>query len=109
MLKCWRVEVMRHKPSCTGLDNYAQMKPTWEELVEISIHLATKYLDKPHTDDLEFWNNSITLALLLQYIELAHVMKHGDMGSVEATFTLDLGLQKCSETQICHIPYKAYA
>jgi hypothetical protein len=86
MLECWCVGVMRHKPGCTRLDNYAQMEPPWEELIEISIYLATNYLDKPHVDDLEFWNNSIMLAHLLQYIELAHVMKHGDIGHVEATF-----------------------
>jgi len=86
VLECWHVEVMRRKPSCTNLDIYAQMKPPWEELVEISIYLATNYLDKPHVDDLEFQNNSITLARLLQYIELAHAMKHSDIGRVEATF-----------------------
>jgi hypothetical protein len=86
MLECWCVEVMRCKPSCTKLDNYAQMKPPWEELVEISIYLATNYLDKPHVDDLEFQNNLITLACLLQYIELAYVMKHGNIGHIEAMF-----------------------
>jgi hypothetical protein len=62
------------------------MKPTWEELIEILIHLATKYFNKPHADDLKFQNNSITLTCLLQYIELAYAMKHGDIGYVEATF-----------------------
>jgi len=41
------------------------MKPTWEELVEISVYLATKYLNKPYAEDLEFWNNSIMLACVL--------------------------------------------
>jgi len=62
------------------------MKPTWEELVEISVYLATKYLNKPYAEDLEFWNNSIMLACVLQYIELAHAMKHDDIGCVKATF-----------------------
>ena len=86
MLECWCVEVIRCKPSCTVLDDCIQMKPTWEELIEILIHLATKYLNKPHADDLKFQNNSITLTCLLQYIELAYAMKHGDIGYVEATF-----------------------
>jgi hypothetical protein len=86
MLECWRVEVIRCKPTCKSLEDYAQMKPTWEELVDVSIYLALNYLDKPDAEDLEFRNNSITLARLLQYMELAHAMKHGDIGHVEATF-----------------------
>jgi hypothetical protein len=86
MLECWRVEVIGCKPTCKSLEDYAKMKPTWEELVDISIYLALNYLDKPDAEDLEFRNNSITLARLLQYMELAHAMKHGDIGRVEATF-----------------------
>jgi len=86
MLDCWHVEVIRHNPTYKSLDDYAQTTPAWEDLVEISIYLALNYLDKPHADDLEFRNNSIILARLLQYIELAHAMKHGDIGRVEATF-----------------------
>jgi hypothetical protein len=44
------------------------------------------YIDKPNADDLEFRNNSIMLGHLLQYIELAHAMKHGDIGRIEAMF-----------------------
>jgi hypothetical protein len=86
MLDCWHVEVIKCNPTCKSLDDYTQTKPAWETLVDISIYLALNYLDKPHVDDLEFRNNSITLACLLQYIELAHAMKHGDIGCVEATF-----------------------
>jgi hypothetical protein len=80
------MEVIKCKPTCKSLDDYAQTKPAWEDLVKISIYLASNYLDKPHADDLEFRNSSITLAHLLQYIELAHAMKHGNIGRVEATF-----------------------
>ena len=86
MLDCWHVEVIKRNPTCKDLDDYIQMTPTWEDLVEISIYLALNYSDKPHADNLEFRNNSITLARLLQYIKLTHAMKHGDIGRVEATF-----------------------
>ena len=86
MLDIWRVEVSKRNPTCKSLHEYAQMTPTWEDLVEISIYIALNYLDKPKVNDLEFRNNSITLARLLQYTELAHAMKHGDIGRVEATF-----------------------
>jgi hypothetical protein len=62
------------------------MKPAWEDLVEISIYLASNYLDKPYAEDFKFQNNLITLACLLQYIELTHAMKYGDIGHVKATF-----------------------
>ena len=86
MLDCWHVEVIKRNPTCKTLHDYAQRTPTWEDLVELSIYLALNYLDKPHADDLEFRNNSITLARLLQYIELTDAMKYGDIGRVEATF-----------------------
>ena len=86
MLDCWHVEVIKHNPTCKDLDEYAQTKPTWEDLVEISIYLASNYIDKPDADDLEFQNNLITLARLLQYIKLTHAMKHSDIGCIEATF-----------------------
>ena len=86
MLDCWHVEVNKRNPTCKNLDDYTQATPAWEDLVEISLYLASNYLDKPHADDLEFQNNLITLARLLQYIKLAHAMKHGDIGRVEATF-----------------------
>jgi len=54
MLDCWRVEVIKRNPTCKDLDEYAQTKPAWEDLVEISIYLASNYLDKPDTEDLEF-------------------------------------------------------
>jgi len=86
MLDCWCVEVIKHNPTCKSLDDYAQTTPAWEDLVEISMYLALNYLDKPDAEDLEFRNNSITLAHLSRYIKLAHAMKYGDIGRIEATF-----------------------
>jgi hypothetical protein len=86
MLECWCVEIVRRNPTCKTLEDYAQKKPSWDELVEISTCLVANYLDKPSHEDLEFRNNSLVLAHLIQYIELAHAMKHGDIGRVEATF-----------------------
>ncbi|GLB35134.1 hypothetical protein LshimejAT787_0206990 [Lyophyllum shimeji] len=86
MLDCWRVELQKQDPSCTSVEAYAATKPSWDDIVAVSITLATNYLDKPNAEDMEFRNSSITLARLVQYIELAHAMKHGDIGRVEMTF-----------------------
>ena len=86
MLDCWHMEIIKHHPTCKTLDDYAQRTPAWDDLVKLSIYLALNYLDKPQADNLEFQNNLIMLAHLLQYIKLAHAMKHGDIGHVEATF-----------------------
>jgi len=86
MLDCWHVEVIKRNPTCKSLDEYAQTTPAWEDLVEISLYLALNYVDKPDADDIEFRNNLVMLTRLLQYIELAHAMKHGNIGHVKVTF-----------------------
>ena len=86
MLDCWHVEVSKHNLTCKSLDDYAKTTPAWEDLIDLSIYLALNYLEKPNADNLEFRNNSITLARLLKYMEVAHAMKHGDIGRVKATF-----------------------
>jgi len=86
MLDCWCVEVSKRNPTCKTLDDYAQSTPAWEDVVELSIYLALNYLDQVDAYDIEFRSNSIILARLLQYIELAHAMKYGDIGRVKATF-----------------------
>ncbi|KAG5650234.1 hypothetical protein H0H81_000220 [Sphagnurus paluster] len=86
MLDCWQVEAGKSTPSHGSLKDFASSNPSWDKIVELSLHLATTYLDKPDEQDKEFRNNSLILARLIQYLELAHAMKHGDIGHVEATF-----------------------
>ncbi|PSS32232.1 hypothetical protein PHLCEN_2v2001 [Hermanssonia centrifuga] len=84
MLDAWRVEIK--KTHNKTLQEYAATKPDWSNIIDISIRLASSYLDKPSSKDKIFRNNSLVLARLLPYVELSHAMKHGDIGRVEDTF-----------------------
>ncbi|KAI0074535.1 hypothetical protein K474DRAFT_1601263 [Panus rudis PR-1116 ss-1] len=97
MLDIWRAKVQHRTPSHTSLKIFAASKPSWEFIVDLSFHLARHYItdsdskSRWHASDGQvkdelFQNNSLMLARLLLYVELAHAMKHGDIGRVEATF-----------------------
>ncbi|KAI0702312.1 hypothetical protein BC835DRAFT_1411137 [Cytidiella melzeri] len=81
MLDIWRVEVEKHR----SLEEYAASS-SWLDLERMSLLLAEKYLDKSTAKDGEFRNNTLILGRLLDYVELTHAMKHGDIGRVENTF-----------------------
>ncbi|KAI0688586.1 hypothetical protein BC835DRAFT_301430 [Cytidiella melzeri] len=84
MLDIWRVEVENHARQ--SLKEWATLA-TWADIEELPLSLTGKYVDKVlAARDQEFRNNSLILARLLDYVELAHAMKHGDIGRVEATF-----------------------
>lgn len=83
MLDVWRVEVDKRRG--LTLEQFSKVA-TWSEIESLSVTLAQKYMDKAGSKDHEFRNNSLILARLLDYVELAHAMKHGDIGRVEATF-----------------------
>jgi hypothetical protein len=86
MLDCWRVEVANRDPAVPNLELFAAGNPSWSVIVSLSEHLATAYLDQYVALDTEFRNNTLLLGRLLQYLEVCHTMKHGDIGRVEATF-----------------------
>jgi len=107
MLDCWCVEVSKRNPTCKTLDDYAQSTPAWEDIVELSIYLALNYLDQVDAYDIEFRNNSIILARLLQYIKLAHAMKYGDIGRIKATFVhWALVFKSVHKHKYAFVPYK---
>ncbi|KAI0691137.1 hypothetical protein BC835DRAFT_1417357 [Cytidiella melzeri] len=81
MLDIWRVEVEKHR----SLEEYAASS-SWLDLERMSLLLAEKYLDKSTAKDGEFRNNTLILGRLLDYVELTHAMKHGDIGRVENMF-----------------------
>ncbi|KAF9493445.1 hypothetical protein BDN71DRAFT_1508550 [Pleurotus eryngii] len=85
MLDCWQVKV-KTCLQLTTLEAFAESKLTWDQIVELSLVLAQTYVDHEHTDNQEFRNNSLILGRLIQYVKLAHAMKHGDIGRVKATF-----------------------
>ncbi|THH23068.1 hypothetical protein EUX98_g8113 [Antrodiella citrinella] len=86
MLDVWRVEAQKRNRSHTSLSDFAASKPTWDYIVAMSLKLVESYLDKPFAKDKLYRNNSLILARLLQYMELSHAMKHGDIGRVQETF-----------------------
>ena len=87
MLDVWRVALQQQQPaSLLSLEDFASTNPSWEDLINLSLSLATDYVDKPSAADGLFRNNSLILARLIQYIELCHALKHGDIGRVEETF-----------------------
>ncbi|KAI0267690.1 hypothetical protein BC834DRAFT_1040462 [Gloeopeniophorella convolvens] len=86
MLDCWRVEASLRDPKIKTLEDFAASKPTWSRLTKMSLEIASKYVNQPSAQDIEFRNNSLILSQLLLYVELYHAMKRGDIGRVEATF-----------------------
>ncbi|KAI0733004.1 hypothetical protein BC629DRAFT_1572982, partial [Irpex lacteus] len=83
MLDVWRIAINKNVQQ--SIESYAE-SVSWPDVVELSRDLVKNYLDQPLTGDQEFRNNTIILARLLDYVELTHAMKHGDIGRVEATF-----------------------
>ncbi|KAI0072064.1 hypothetical protein K474DRAFT_1678964 [Panus rudis PR-1116 ss-1] len=88
MLEVWRVEVHKCNSAHTSLALFADSKPTWQDVVNLSLRIAKDYLSVPAmaTSDKLLRNNKIILARLLLYVETADAMKYGDIGRVEATF-----------------------
>ncbi|KAI0090786.1 hypothetical protein BDY19DRAFT_1035348 [Irpex rosettiformis] len=83
ILDVWRVAI--NKLSHSSLESFADSS-SWSDIVELSHDLVKGYLDQPLRGDQEFRNNTLILGRLLDYVELTHAMKHGDIGRVEATF-----------------------
>jgi hypothetical protein len=95
MLDCWHVDAKKHNSLHTLLKEFATSKPTWEQLEDISLSLAETYIDQPNSKDQDFCNNTLILGWLIQYIELTHAMKFGDIGRVENTFLHWVFVFKC--------------
>jgi len=89
MLDCWHTAIIRKNQvnqSLKSLDDFALTKPSWITIEKISHTLVKDYLNDSSSDNVEFNNNSIILQHLLQYMELTHAIKYGDIGRVEAMF-----------------------
>ncbi|KAI0071748.1 hypothetical protein K474DRAFT_1606364, partial [Panus rudis PR-1116 ss-1] len=86
MLDIWETEIHKRNSSHTSLADFANSNPSWQDVVDLSLQIVRTYVDKPNEKDAVFRNSSLILARLLLYIELAHAMKHGDIGQVELTF-----------------------
>ena len=95
MLDCWRADTKKRNSLHTSLKEFATSKPTWEQLEDTSLLLAETYIDQPNLKDQDFCNNTLILGRLIQYIELTHAMKFGDIGCVENTFLHWVFVFKC--------------
>ncbi|KAI0085494.1 hypothetical protein BDY19DRAFT_996633 [Irpex rosettiformis] len=83
MLDVWRV-VVEKLPEGT-LAVYAEAA-SWADIEKLSHDLVANYVDRQTAIDQELRNNTLILGRLLDYVELTHALKHGDIGRVEATF-----------------------
>ena len=71
---------------------YAESKPSWDSLVGLSEAMVRKYLPRKDFDekreeermdcDMVFENTALCKQHSLLYLELAHVMNHGDVGRI---------------------------
>ena len=90
VLDCWRIEagLIGHR----NLKDFAQSKPDWKTIEEMSNTILRKYL--PGTDftdnrdlsdgdrDKVFENVALRKQHGLMYLELSHAMNHGDVGRI---------------------------
>lgn len=97
MLDCWRLEAEERDPSWTTLAAFAESKPDWQLIVEMSEVIVEKYVaktpnlseqrDRPATlRDKRYENQMLRNRDELLYVELCHGMNAGDIGRVETCF-----------------------
>ena len=97
MLDCWRLEAVARDPNWASLEDFAQSKPSWDLIMEMSESIVEKYIATTPTiskarnktsnaRDKVFENQVLRNRDELLYLELSHAMNAGDIGRVEATF-----------------------
>ncbi|KAI0065038.1 hypothetical protein BV25DRAFT_1799161 [Artomyces pyxidatus] len=91
-LDCWRVEVQRRTSSAAmTLDDFAAMKPTWEDIEAMSYDLVTRYVasgdfsraGSASERDQDFENSLLRNQCYLLYEEITYAMNAGDVGRLE--------------------------
>ncbi|KAF8589050.1 hypothetical protein K439DRAFT_1333647 [Ramaria rubella] len=95
ILDCWRIHVTCRNGAHRSLKDFAESKPTWETIVEISEAIthgniasggfASSWGQEVREQDMVFENLQLKLRDFLLYVELHHAMTHGDISRVEAT------------------------
>ncbi|KAJ7731384.1 hypothetical protein B0H16DRAFT_1665276 [Mycena metata] len=98
-LDAWRVEVLRRNPLWTSLQVFADSKPSFALVTEISDYLASHYVagaedfnifelrQRPvHERDKQHENTLQMHQYFLLYQELSFAMNYGDIGRVETLF-----------------------
>ncbi|KAE9405874.1 hypothetical protein BT96DRAFT_811716 [Gymnopus androsaceus JB14] len=95
-LDCWRVEASKNTPEVQTLQQYAQSKPSWEDLKACAAVMATTYVARPDLDQIrrkpESERDEVNENMLLRhhmfllYEELSYAMNEGDIGRIETCF-----------------------
>ncbi|KAI0310052.1 hypothetical protein OF83DRAFT_920825 [Amylostereum chailletii] len=89
-LDCCREEILRTK-NIASLEAWAETKPTWDDVLELSASVVKGYVangrtqhDKnPKTVDVDFENSQIRHESYLLYEEITYAMNIGDIGRLE--------------------------
>src|ERR1700683_1553909 len=94
VLDCWKLEA--RSLGHNSLEVFANAKPSWTQIIQISEQMIGKYL--PGTDfgdireqhrwdhDVWFENHALRKQHGLLYLELCHSMNHGDVGRMLCLF-----------------------
>jgi hypothetical protein len=98
-LDAWRVELNRRNSAWKSLDDFAASKPSFEDLVKISEHLASHYVagaeefniyevrSKPVAERDQQHENILQIhQYFCLYEEMSFSMNYGDIGRVETLF-----------------------
>src|SRR5882762_7605209 len=97
MLDCWRVKAVKRNPLWVSLQAFAEAKPDWELITDMSESIVDSYVaGTPHLSKLRrktleqrdqvFENQILRNRDELLYVELCHAMNAGDIGRVETSF-----------------------
>ncbi|KAI0038958.1 hypothetical protein FA95DRAFT_1504832, partial [Auriscalpium vulgare] len=108
-LDCWRLEARRRSDNWTGLEEFANAKPAWDLIIEMSEALARNYVaGSPNLDLFEMRSNPSNLRdqqhentlilhqYLLLYEELSFGMNVGDIGRLDTIFPMWIYLFRAS-------------
>jgi hypothetical protein len=92
-LDCWRVEVSRRYPGVASLEDFASLKPTFQDLQRIANWLARNYVADYRMErlrrqpiaqrDQQYENALLFHKYSLFYEEITYAMNHGDIGRLE--------------------------
>ena len=92
-LDCWQLAANTEKPSCQSLEEFAKLKPTWEDIQAIANKLALEKVadaemsarraQPDYRRDAHHENILLRQKYFLLYEEISHGMNAGDIGRVE--------------------------
>jgi hypothetical protein len=96
-LDIWRVEAHKKHNSVSNLDEYALLKPSWDDLCIMASSMVSEYVASDATAehhqqlpdserDRPFENALVQQQYFLLYEEITHAMNFGDIGRVELCF-----------------------